>query len=102
MVLFSDLSNKEKVDFLLNVKDLYVKKYTQGDFFSLCRVVRLIYIRWFGDVCNESVFMGDDIWNYKFAGVCQLDDNLNGYWWPLDDFVSRINFINRLIHLYNV
>lgn len=101
-VTFSDLSNKDKVMFLSIVLDYYLSQVSESEFIGLCIAVYCVMIRRFHTMCKVSDFMGVNIWNYKFAGVNQLDNNLNGYWWPLTDVDSRIQFINKLIRLYNV
>lgn len=100
MITFSDFSKEDKVSFLVEVLHWYLEKYLSGTTVGLCHAVNVVARRsccWGGDIQD---FMGADIWNPTFAG--SQVKNQNAFWWPINDVESRISFITKLIHLYNV
>ena len=101
MVKFSDYSNKEKVNFLLDVLEYYSYNCSIGKNLGLCCAIKNVL--WARGLECDSVedFMGYQFWNPSFAGALCLT-NSNGYWWPIEDKISRVIFLTRLIRFYYV
>lgn len=100
MVTFKDFSDKEKVAFLSDVMQFYLKQCNQKRFIGLCSCVHCVAYNHGINIDSAVEFMGEDIWNPVFAGS-QIKCSCV-HWWPMDAVIPRLMFLTRLIHIYSI